>query len=77
MLPEVKVAMTKPEIAAWLEMLGSTPTNQLRSIEDLLIHADADHMSSEDRAICLSEAKRLRTEIAAARAAATLQEGAM
>lgn len=46
-------AMTQPEVDAWFDMLAPTDAQRITAIKDLLKNANEDHMSVEDRAICV------------------------
>lgn len=45
--------MTDQQIFCWLSLLPGAMKNKRAIIRDLLIHANTDQMSSEDRQICM------------------------
>ena len=51
--------MTEQEIKAWLRLIGRTDADRIRSIRELLRHANEDRMSAEDRTICRQTLTRL------------------
>lgn len=55
-----RYTMSEPEIKAWLFTLGNSTADRIRTIENLLKHANGDEMSPEDRTICRKTLDRLR-----------------
>ena len=53
--------MTEPEIKAWLSTLSPTTAGRIKTIADLLRHANGDEMTVEDRTICRVVLGRLQS----------------
>ena len=51
--------MTASEVQSWLEVIGDCTSVRIRVIKDLILHANSDEMSEEDRAICVSTLRTL------------------
>lgn len=51
--------LSRAEVDAWLEDLGSTDHDRCAVIRDLLRHARKDQMSGADIVICRQELERL------------------
>ena len=44
--------MSDAEIRGWLRLMGDTRAQQLARVRDLLVHANGDRMTLEDRIVC-------------------------
>lgn len=56
----IEAPLTKMEISQWLWSLGKTKIERLDVLVDLILHSRNDHMSAEDRVICLQTLEVLR-----------------
>lgn len=53
--------MTPVEIAAWISDLAPSNEQRIKVLVDLIDNAGKDHMSAEDRGICVAELSRLES----------------
>ena len=54
-----KPPLSKPEIAAWLEIIGSNDTARINTLRQLIKYRRGDQMSQSDEAICRQELRKL------------------
>lgn len=53
------IPLTEPEIADWVQGLGSTDARRVERLQELLRNAVGDQMSPEDRVICVNALRKL------------------
>ena len=60
---EGHLAMTEPEIKAWVQGLGTNDMRRVAVMQDLLRHAAGDGMTQEDRVIVAQELRKLNQKL--------------
>ena len=61
-LKQTEPPLQPEEIEAWLDGLGTTRAARIVLLKELIRYANGDHMSAEDRVICVDALHRLQQE---------------